>query len=109
MRIRVRRVGPRDELHATEAADLLRGLVAGGGALGWVDPPPVEEVRALLVQVHADAAGGDAALVVALESLSDGERLIGLGYWRRYARPTHRVHADVEKVALDLLNSPSLP
>ena len=29
-------------------------------------------------------------------------RLIGLAYWRRYERPTHRPHADVEKVAVAL-------
>ncbi len=96
----VRRVRALDDLPAAEAADLLRELVAGGAALGWVDPPPAEEVRALLAEVREDAARGDAALVVALEPRADGRRLAGLGYWRRYARPTHRVHADVEKVAV---------
>jgi ribosomal protein S18 acetylase RimI-like enzyme len=26
---------------------------------------------------------------------------VGLGYWRRYRRPTHRVNADLEKIAVD--------
>ena len=76
------------------AAAMLAGLVAGGAALGWVDPPAPDEVRRLLDEVAADA---DAVLVVAAE---DG-KVAGLGYWRRYERPTHRPHADVEKVAVD--------
>jgi ribosomal protein S18 acetylase RimI-like enzyme len=88
---------PLDAAVADQAADLLRGLVAGGAALGWVDPPPPDEVRALLAEVTADGACGDAALVVA----AIGDTLAGLGYWRRYARPTHRVHADIEKVAVE--------
>ncbi len=27
--------------------------------------------------------------------------MVGLGYWLRYARPTHRPHADLEKLAVD--------
>jgi ribosomal protein S18 acetylase RimI-like enzyme len=94
--MRVRRVG-RDELTGPEIADaaaLLSRLVAGGAALGWVDPPGPEEIHWLLTGVAGD---DDAVLVVAGE---DG-RLHGLGYWRRYDRPTHRPHADVEKVAVD--------
>lgn len=68
-----------------------------GAALGWVDPPSASDVAALLADVAADIESGDAALVKA----SSGPHLAGLGYWRRYARPTHRSHADVEKVAVD--------
>ena len=79
------------------AAALVRDLVAGGAALGWAEPPPAAEVRALLTEVAADAARGEAALAVATAD----DQLAGFAYWRRYARPTHRVHADVEKVAVD--------
>jgi ribosomal protein S18 acetylase RimI-like enzyme len=99
--VHVHRLDLLDEPHAAQAGDLLRELVSAGAALGWVDPPPPEEVHALLAQIQADAARGDASLAVALEPRAEGDRLIGLGYWRRYARPTHRVHADVEKVAVD--------
>ena len=93
MRVRVAGPGePADEEIAAAAA-LLRDLVAGGAALGWVEPPPAGEVRALLTEVAADP---DAVLVLA----SDDDGLAGLGYWRRYQRPTHRPHADVEKVAV---------
>jgi ribosomal protein S18 acetylase RimI-like enzyme len=63
-------------------------LVAGGAVLGWVDPPPKAEIAALLA--------GDGALRLAYS----GDRLVGLGYWLRYERPTHRPHADLEKVAI---------
>jgi ribosomal protein S18 acetylase RimI-like enzyme len=95
--VHVHFVGP-GGLTGAELADattLLARLVAGGAALGWVDPPTSAEVTALLRDVWT-AAPGDAALAVA----TDDSRLAGLGYWRRYDRPTHRPHADVEKVAV---------
>ncbi|MEW2480096.1 GNAT family N-acetyltransferase [Mycobacterium sp. NPDC049093] len=79
------------------ATDLLGQLVAGGAALGWVDPPSRDEIAELLGQVIWRSADGDSALVVA----EVDERLAGFGYWCRYQRPTHRPHADVEKVAVD--------
>lgn len=93
--VRVRVAGPGEpaDEEIAAAAALLRDLVAGGAALGWVEPPPAGEVRALLTEVAADP---DAVLVLA----SDDDGLAGLGYWRRYQRPTHRPHADVEKVAV---------
>ncbi|WP_405700821.1 GNAT family N-acetyltransferase [Streptomyces sp. NBC_00069] len=76
---------------------ILADLVTGGAALGWVDPPSADEVAQLLDHVLAAARSGDAALRVAYL----GGRLVGLGYWLRYARPTHRPHADLEKLAVD--------
>lgn len=82
----------------TDAAHrILADLVSGGAALGWVQPPSRAAVAALLEDVMAAAVVGDAALRAAYA----GRRLVGLGYWRRYARPTHRPHADLEKVAVD--------
>ena len=80
-----------------QAATLLRGLVAGGAALGWVDPPEPGEVAGLLLEVAAASEHGDACLAAAWT----GASLAGLGYWQRYARPTHHPHADIEKVAVD--------
>jgi ribosomal protein S18 acetylase RimI-like enzyme len=77
-------------------AALLQELVAGGAALGWVEPPPAVEVRDLVTGVAADGARGDAALVLARCA---GE-LVGVAWWRRYARATHRPHADLEKLAV---------
>ncbi len=76
---------------------LLRHLVTGGAALGWVDPPSEAEVAELLGEVVKGTADGDSALLVA----EVDEQLAGFAYWRRYPRPTHRPHADVEKVAVD--------
>lgn len=76
---------------------LLQHLVAGGAALGWVDPPTETEVAELLGATADAVVTGDAALLIAEV---DGQPA-GFAYWRRYARPTHRPHADVEKVAVD--------
>ncbi|WP_078898332.1 GNAT family N-acetyltransferase [Streptomyces sp. CNQ-509] len=75
---------------------LLADLVRGGAALGWVEPPSAADVAALLDDVSAAARAGDAALRAAYL----GDRLLGVGYWLRYARPTHRPHADLEKLAV---------
>ncbi|MFB6843094.1 GNAT family N-acetyltransferase [Streptomyces sp. NPDC056361] len=82
---------------AGSAHRILADLVRGGAALGWVEPPSADEVGRLLDGVVAATRAGDASLRAAYV---DG-RLVGLGYWLRYARPTHRPHADLEKVAVD--------
>jgi ribosomal protein S18 acetylase RimI-like enzyme len=75
---------------------ILSTLVANGAALGWVDPPTPDEVAALLTSVLTAADGPDAALRAAYL----GPELAGLGYWTRYARPTHWPHADLQKIAV---------
>lgn len=79
-----------------QATVMLQDLVEHGAALGWVEPPSQADVARLLAEVASLAASGDASLVAAFV----GEDLAALGYWRRYARPTHRPHADIEKVAV---------
>ncbi|MBO1331955.1 GNAT family N-acetyltransferase [Streptomyces sp. VRA16 Mangrove soil] len=81
---------------ACAAHGILADLVAGGAALGWTEPPSADEVTALVGQVAAAVRAGDGALRAAYR---DG-RLVGFGYWLRYARPTHRPHADLEKLAV---------
>ncbi|MFG2111291.1 GNAT family N-acetyltransferase [Streptomyces sp. NPDC048718] len=78
------------------AHQVLAELVDGGAPLGWVDPPSLDEVTELLGRVLAAARVGDAAL----RAVYLGRRLVGLGYWVRYGRPTNRPHADIEKIAL---------
>ena len=95
----VRLIGP-EGLSGPEVAALaalLRRLVLGGAALGWVDPPAPDEVRRLCAELAAGVAAGDAALALAVV----GDRVAGFGYWRRYRRPTHRPNADVQRVAVD--------
>ncbi|MEV1006058.1 N-acetyltransferase [Streptomyces sp. NPDC049881] len=82
---------------AESAHRILADLVGGGAALGWTEPPSRDEVAELLGHVVHAARAGDAALRAAY---LDG-RLVGLGYWLRYARPTHRPHADLERIAVD--------
>ncbi|MCL2730408.1 MAG: GNAT family N-acetyltransferase [Actinomycetia bacterium] len=81
---------------AESAHRILADLVAGGAALGWVEPPSRDEVGELLGRVVAAVRSGDGALRAAYV----GRRLVGLGYWLRHDRPTHRPHADLEKVAV---------
>ncbi len=76
---------------------LLQTAVAQGDALGWVDPPDEGDVAALLDDVRAGLAGGAAGVAV---ERADG-RVVGFGYWRRYARPTHAPQADLERVVVD--------
>jgi len=95
--VRVTSAGSIGRSPMDQAASLLQRLVAAGAALGWVDPPAGPEVARLLRSVVTDTGKGDACLVAA----TVGGDLAGLGYWRRYARPTHRPNADVEKLAVD--------
>ncbi|MCM2430588.1 GNAT family N-acetyltransferase [Streptomyces sp. RKAG337] len=87
----------REARFAESAHRILADLVRGGAALGWVEPPSHDEVAELLQHVVAAVHAGDGALRAAYL----GHRLVGLGYWLRYARPTHRPHADLEKLAVD--------
>jgi ribosomal protein S18 acetylase RimI-like enzyme len=82
---------------AEQAHQILADLVVGGAALGWVEPPSRDEVAELFSHVVSAAQAGDAALRAAYLD----RRLVGLGYWLRYVRPTHRPHADLEKIAVD--------
>lgn len=82
---------------AESAHRILADLVGGGAALGWVEPPSRDEVAGLLGRVVSAVRAGDAALRAAYLD----RRLVGLGYWLRHARPTHRPHADLEKIAVD--------
>ncbi|KHD73698.1 GCN5 family acetyltransferase [Actinoplanes utahensis] len=83
-------------------ASLTRELVADGAALGWLQPPEVPEIRDLLVTITAGIPAGDAAMAVAVRFGAGGEeRVAGFGYWRRHQRPTHRPHADLERLAVD--------
>lgn len=79
------------------AAQLLQKLVSNGAALGWVDPPSTEEVAGLLRELASSSESGNACLV----AIWVGPDLAGIGCWRRYNRPTHRPHVDIEKVAVD--------
>ncbi|MYW18504.1 GNAT family N-acetyltransferase [Streptomyces sp. SID2955] len=89
---------PELEARFTESAHQILGdLVRGGAALGWIEPPSRDDVAELLGRVVSAVQAGDAALRAAYLD----RRLVGLGYWLRYTRPTHRPHADLEKIAVE--------
>jgi ribosomal protein S18 acetylase RimI-like enzyme len=78
-------------------ARLFADLVTSGAALGWVDPPSKLEIADLITQlVHESELTAAASAMAQSES---GE-VVGFAYWRRYRRPTHRVHADLERLAV---------
>jgi ribosomal protein S18 acetylase RimI-like enzyme len=93
--------------------DLIRRAVSQGAALGWVNPPDADETGALVHSIASASSAGDAGLVVAWDDekrdLTSGPQrvtpagspLVGLGYWRRYERPTHRVQADIPLLLVD--------
>jgi ribosomal protein S18 acetylase RimI-like enzyme len=86
-----------DPRFMAQAHRILAALVADGAAIGWVEPPELDEVTGLLDPVLAAAAGSEDA---ALRAAYLGTQLAGLGYWTRYARPTHWPNADLQKVAV---------
>lgn len=79
-----------------EVAGMLQQAVAEGAALGWLDPPSDGEVEQLLADIRDGLATG--ASGVAVQHI-DG-RVVGFGYWRRYARATHTPQADLERVVV---------
>lgn len=94
----VRSAGELDEAALDGAARLLGDLVDSGAALGWLVAPARDEVADLLTGVAAAAGRGDGALVLARDATTAD--VLGLGYWLRQTRPTHRPHADLERVAV---------
>lgn len=81
----VRELVPED-IDATLIAQttrMLHELVAGGAALGWVEPPSAKEVGGLLRNVSLAADSGDACLAAAFY----GDEFAGVGYWLRYTLP----------------------
>lgn len=80
-----------------ECTAMLKRLVLGGAALGWIVPPSRAQVAEWIGGLAADVARGEAVMVVAV----DAGRLAGVGCWRRYARPTLRPHVDVERLFVD--------
>ncbi|MDY0395537.1 GNAT family N-acetyltransferase [Virgibacillus halophilus] len=87
-----------DLLFVSKSAQLLQGLVSDGAAIGWVDPPSTKEIADLLQELAVESKNNNACVI----AIWVGKHLAGIGYWRRYSRPTHHPHADIEKVAIDL-------
>jgi ribosomal protein S18 acetylase RimI-like enzyme len=81
---------------ATGMHDLLGRLVSEGAALGWVDPPSIGEITAILDHLAEEVGTGDASMALAMH----GDRVVGAGWWRRYSRPTHSPHADLERLGV---------
>ena len=91
-----------EDLTRVDAADvvaltaILDTLVRGDAAIGWTDPPGEQEVHELLTSLVV-AGPENASVLVARDPAL---RIVGFGYWRRYARPTLRNNADLERLAV---------
>ena len=87
---------------AAQIASLFARLVADGAALGWVDPPGEDEITELLAELAVSVSADEAQVAIARVTVGGaGSRIVGIAYWTRYTRSTHRPHVDVEKVAVD--------
>lgn len=75
--------------------EMLGELVREGAALGWTKPPTLSAVTELIGTLTADPVG-ESCVVIAQTS----HQVAAFGYWRRYRRPTHKPHADLEKMAV---------
>lgn len=75
---------------------MLGRLVADGAALGWIDPPAQDEIERLLAAAAQGVSDGSACGVLA----RDGEDVVGFGFWARFATPTQRQNADLDKLAV---------
>lgn len=80
---------------AESLTEMLSELVRAGAALGWTAPPSLSEVTELVESLSAAPAGEACAVIAEID-----HDVVGFGYWRRYQRPTHRPHADLEKMAV---------
>lgn len=87
--------GPMDDPTMSALHQVVVEVVAAGGAIGWPEPPGRPAFDRWLFDVIGAvmAAQADAVLCADPEA-----GLLGFGYWRRYARPTLRHNADLEKV-----------
>jgi ribosomal protein S18 acetylase RimI-like enzyme len=87
-------VGPPREGSLDAVVALVQAVMADGAALGWSGVPTAEQATAWWQDLLAETAAGRAAVCAAY----DGERLVGLGEWRRYELAPQRQNADLEKV-----------
>lgn len=91
----LRMTGPVDESTAADLYQVVVDVVAGGGAIGWPEPPSRPAFDRWLNDVIGAVMAAQAAAMLCLDPRAG---VLGFGYWRRYPRPTLRHNADMEKV-----------
>jgi ribosomal protein S18 acetylase RimI-like enzyme len=85
-----------DEASRDDVVRLVTAVMAGGGAVGWLDVPSRAETLAWLDDVLGGVAAGRARLAAVLV---DG-RISGLGRWVRYDKPTVAMNADLQQLMI---------
>jgi ribosomal protein S18 acetylase RimI-like enzyme len=91
----LRVTGPVDEPTAAALHQVVVDVVAGGGAIGWPEPPSRPAFDRWLNDVIGAVMAAQAEAMLCLDTQAG---VVGFGYWRRYPRPTLRHNADMEKV-----------
>jgi ribosomal protein S18 acetylase RimI-like enzyme len=76
--------------HRDGVVELVQAVAAGGGAVGWLEVPPPQDVDGWLERLLA----GGARLAV----VRDSEQVLGCGSWRRHDAQVLHPMASVNKV-----------
>lgn len=76
---------------------IIGACVDAGAGLGWITPPPYEEIEAIVSSCAQGRAMGTASMVVAILDSAQ----VGVGWWKRYERESHRRNAELEKLAVN--------
>ena len=75
---------------------VLDACVSSGAGLGWVEPPSYAEVDRIVTVMTAGRASAESSIVAAYVDSAQ----VGVGWWHRYARDSHRAHADLDRLAV---------
>ena len=76
---------------------IIGACVDAGAGLGWLTPPPYDEIEAIVHSCAEGRAMGETSMVVAILDSAQ----VGVGWWRRCERQSHRRNAELDKLAVD--------
>lgn len=85
-----------DEWVVRDTTALLQECVRAGAGLGWVDPPSLAQIDAMVRRCVQGRGSGDASMVAAYVDSAQ----VAVGWWLRHERETQRGHGDLDKLAV---------
>jgi ribosomal protein S18 acetylase RimI-like enzyme len=80
-----------------DTQSIIGACVDAGAGLGWLTPPSYDEIEAIVHSCAEGRANGEAAMVVGILDSAQ----VGVGWWSRYPRESHRRNAELEKLAVN--------